>query len=87
MFIQWNTQRKYTTSGQVLRAARLPDRSVLFADDTRGIDGHIDPQAAHTLLGDDPTEEQLRQCVMHCYDKGYYTSDEQSFAFLKAGQA
>lgn len=76
MEYQWNTGRSYTVRGQVICAIVLDDNSILFADLSRGIDGHIpaDPRPIRT-------HDVLRARVMVAYDQNKYQGDVHSMTY------
>jgi hypothetical protein len=73
---QWNTDRLYQADGQRIKAIQLDDNSVIFADMSRGIDGHIKP--APCVLGN---LAAMRDFVMAHYDRNDYQADETSWKF------
>jgi len=78
MEIKFNTGRKYTAQGQVIRAIQVDDGTILFADDSRGIDGRL----AKPRFDDVNTFEGLRNYVMFRYDAGEFTRDTISWSYL-----
>ena len=68
----WNTGRLYTKHGQLIVAQVQDDRTVLFADLSRNIDGRI--TAEHIRYN-------LRDHVMFCYDHNDYRPDKESHSF------
>jgi len=67
---RWNTHRRYDIAGRRMAAAFFPDRTVLFVDVDRGIEGwfRLDADLA-SLVYDD---QDLRAEVMRCYGRGDY---------------
>jgi hypothetical protein len=83
MEIKFNTGRAYTTQGQIIRAKVDTDGSVLFADDSRSIDGRIaKPKYIDFRVARPSTEAELRAYVMSAYDRNEYASDEGSWTYL-----
>jgi hypothetical protein len=76
MEVQFNTGRPYTANGQVIRAIMVADGSVIFADDSRGIDGVIAGPVNVATLDD------LKRVVLDAYDRNAYTRSEASWSFL-----
>ena len=79
---EWNTGRRYTEAGQIIRARLEPDGSILFADLSRGINGRIAASAY-------PIEDAaaLRRRVMVAYDTNTYRADAASHEYAHAMNA
>ena len=77
MDVFFNTYRLYTKEGQVIRARREPDGSILFADFSRQCDGRIKKP-----MIEDSTEYGFVDRVMNAYDRGTYERDKGSWEFL-----
>jgi hypothetical protein len=67
--IEFNTRRKYTAAGQIIRATLHDDGVVTFMDHSRGIDGEF-KLPMHCQFNE--TE------VMHWYDNGMARSSMRS---------
>lgn len=67
--IEFNTGRKYTAEGQVVRATLHDDGVVTFMDHSRLIDGEFVV---------DPGCELIKNAVMRHYDSGNYRSTKRS---------
>lgn len=67
--IEFNTGRKYTAEGQVIKATIHDDGMVTFMDHSRGIDGEFQAIAPEVF---DKVE------VMSAYDGGFYKSTQRS---------
>ena len=78
MEIKFNTGRLYTREGQVIRAIQVDDGTILFADDSRQIDGRL----AAPKFSDVTTFEGLRDYVMLRYDHNEYTRDQTTWSYL-----
>jgi len=78
MEIQFNTGRHYTEQGQLIRAKVLDDGSVLFADDSRKVSGHILGIVRNAKY----TEASLQSTVMHHYDHNNYKFDSAAWSYL-----
>lgn len=74
----WNTGRLYTARGQVMAATLLDDGTVLFADLSRMIDGHI-AKPRQAIL----TRADLQQFVDDRYLHNSYIIDAASNAFYQ----
>jgi hypothetical protein len=77
MEVQWNTGRKYTAAGQIIKARTQPDGSILFVDLSRQVDGMIDKPSVEI-----DSEEALKAVVMHAYDRYQFRSSEGSWMWL-----
>jgi hypothetical protein len=77
MEIKFNTGRSYTAEGQVIRAKVCADGSIIFADDSRAVDGRI---AAPAFPPKD--EAGLRALVMQAYDHNQTTRDHETWVYL-----
>jgi hypothetical protein len=73
----WNTGRKYTSAGQIIKARVQPDGSILFADFSRGVDGMIDKPSVKI-----DSEAALKAVVMAAYDHYRFRSSEGSWMYL-----
>jgi hypothetical protein len=78
MEFKFNTGRLYTTQGQFIRAKVDTDGSIIFADDSRAIDGRV----AASKLVDLSSAREIEFYVMAAYDRNEYTRDEATFAYL-----
>jgi hypothetical protein len=76
MKYKWNTKRLYTKEGQKMRAETQADGTILFADDSRCIDGRI-----RTPLYPITNEFLFRDYVMNAYDHNHYTADTESWSY------
>jgi hypothetical protein len=76
--IEFNTGRKYTSQGQIIKATLHDDGVVTFFDRSRGIDGQF-ILGQHCSFGE--TE------VMHWYDSGMARSSKRSWedGFMRGG--
>jgi hypothetical protein len=77
MEARWNTGRKYTSAGQVIKARVMADGSILFADMSRGVDGVIAKPPVKIR-----SEAALKAVVMRAYDSNAYRSSEGSWMHL-----
>lgn len=68
--IEFNTGRKYTAEGQVVRATLHEDGVITFMDHSRMIDGEFGPIT--------PTQELTDRLVMAMYDNGTYRGTARS---------
>jgi hypothetical protein len=73
----WNTGRKYTAAGQIIRARVMPDGSIVFADTSRAVDGLIDKPPVEI-----DSELTLKTLVMRAYDSHAYRSSQGSWMYL-----
>jgi hypothetical protein len=69
--IEFNTGRKYTAEGQVIKATLHKDGVVTFFDHARKIDGEFGPIT--------PAQELTRNLVMAMYDNGTYKGSKRSW--------
>jgi hypothetical protein len=70
--IEFNTGRKYTAEGQVVRATLHADGVITFMDHSRMIDGEFGPIR--------PAQELTQALVMAVYDNSTYRSTARSSA-------
>ena len=77
MEIKFNTGRSYTAEGQVIRAKVCADGSIIFADDSRGVDGRIAAPAFPLT-----SEGALRDFIMQAYDRNQTTRDHETWEYL-----
>lgn len=70
--IEFNTGRKYTAEGQVVRATLHDDGVITFMDHSRMIDGEFGPIT--------PAQELTDRLVMAMYDNGTYRATARSSA-------
>lgn len=77
--LTWNTGRRYTASGQTIHAVHQIDGSVIFADHSRGVDGHIAADKCPTRF---LSEADFKAFVMDHYDSYDYDHDRASFNLL-----
>jgi hypothetical protein len=76
MEIKFNTGRQYTAQGQAIRAKLCADGSIIFADDSRGVDGRVaKPMVPVTL-------NNIRHLVMWAYDHNKTTRDHETWEYL-----
>jgi len=68
--IEFNTGRKYTREGQVVRATLHDDGVITFMDHSRMIDGEFGPIT--------PAQELTQALVMAMYDNGTYKATKRS---------
>jgi len=68
--IEFNTGRKYTREGQVVRATLHEDGVITFMDHSRLIDGEFGPIT--------PAQELTQNLVMAMYDNGTYRATKRS---------
>jgi hypothetical protein len=78
METEWNTGRPYQRDGQRIKAKLLEDGSVVFADMSRLVDGHMGLDIRKLIK----SPEALQRYVMSCYDKSMYTSTMDSWKYL-----
>lgn len=69
--IEFNTGRKYTREGQVIRATLHADGVITFFDHSRLIDGEFGPIT--------PAKELTQNLVMTMYDNGHWRSTRRSY--------
>lgn len=69
--IEFNTGRRYTAEGQVIKATLHDDGVVTFFDHSRGVDGQF-------ILGQHCTFNQTE--VMHWYDCGMANGTSRSWS-------
>jgi len=75
--IVFNTGRLYTANGQSIRARVCNDGSIIFADDSRGVDGRIaKPKFPPT------NDEELQGYIMSAYDHNRTTRDSETLEYL-----
>lgn len=78
---KWNTGRVYTAQGQIIRAKILKDGSIVFADISRVIAGHIETTRERIN-----TEGDLEKFVMRHYDNNEYRADQESWEYMMFGK-
>lgn len=66
----WNTGRLYTREGQIMVAAQLDDGTILFADLSRMIDGHM-PKPARAITSKADLQRHVDDRYLH---NAYQTS-------------
>ena len=76
--IRFNTGRGYSVDGQWIAVWERDDGSILFADLTRGVYGHIDAPRFPALV---ETDEGLQRYVMGKYDRVEYSVDSYAHGF------
>jgi hypothetical protein len=77
MEVQWNTGRKYTAAGQIIKARVQADGSILFVDISRQVDGLIEKPSIQI-----DSEQTLKLIVMRAYDSYQFRSSEGSWMWL-----
>jgi hypothetical protein len=76
MDVQFNTDRSYTSEGQVVRAQLIADEEkIIFADYSRGITGAI---VCPTWDQGFRTPSGLATYTMKAYDRGEYSYDQRA---------
>ena len=70
--IEFNTGRKYTAEGQVIRATLHDDGVITFFDHGRKIDGEFGPIT--------PAQDLTDRLVMAMYDNGTYRGSKRSLS-------
>lgn len=68
--IEFNTGRRYTANGQLIRATLHDDGVITFMDHGRHIDGQFGPIT--------PPQPLTQNLVMAAYDNGHYGSTKRS---------
>jgi hypothetical protein len=77
----WNTGRKYTANGQVMRA-KQDGNTILFADDSRMVDGEMEITESQRKIIMRGSMTYFKEYVMGRYDRGEYKCSHESWCYL-----
>jgi hypothetical protein len=72
----WNTFNKYTAHGQRIGAMHRPDRSVIFSDVDRNVQGVIPSDVAKTYISPKSVVEWAYLRGEYDYGRGHVTEEE-----------